>query len=381
MAVSIAPVEAYNTLVRDGTIRKDPAQRIAMDRLQSLHLELEDYSLQMSATGWRNRLNLFGDKKPRPKGIYLWGGVGRGKSMLMEIFYNHSGVTQRKHIHFHAFMQQVHQRLHNYRMAQEAGKVLARENPLAALARIIADQGWLLCFDEFFVSDITDAMILGRLFEAMIDAGVVIVATSNRPPHDLYKDGLQRELFLPFIKLIEDDMEVIELDSPQDYRLERIQAMNTYITPNGRHADEILDQCFRDLSIGALPEAYDLAVQGRKIHFHKTAEGVAFSDFATLCEQPLGPADYLAIAAFFHTLILSDIPRITPDRRDAAKRFLILVETLYEAKVNFICSAEAPAEELYTLGDGAFEFERTVSRLMEMQSPGYIAQSHITNPI
>ncbi len=379
MTVRIQPQDAYNALVSNDTLRQDLAQSAAMACLQSLHEELADYSLQMNDTGWRNRLNLFGKKRPRPKGIYLWGGVGRGKSMLMEIFYNHSHVEQRKHIHFHAFMQQVHLRLHNYRMAQEAGKVLARENPLAALARVIVDQGWLLCFDEFFVSDITDAMILGRLFEALIDEGVVIVATSNRPPHDLYKDGLQRELFLPFIKLIEDNLTVIELDSPQDYRLERIQAMNTYITPNGRHADEILNKCFHDLSIGALPEALDLAVQGRKVHFRKTAEGVAFSDFATLCEKPLGPADYLAIAACFHTLILSDIPRISPDRRDAAKRFLILVETLYEAKVNLICSAEAPADELYTLGDGAFEFERTVSRLMEMQSSDYIAQPHITS--
>jgi cell division protein ZapE len=287
-------------------------------------------------------------------------------------------VDDRKHIHFHAFMQEVHRRVHSYRKAQEAGQALAHKDPMVALAKVIVDQAWLLCFDEFHVTDITDAMILGRLFETLINSGVVIVATSNRPPCDLYKHGLQRELFLPFIDLIEDKMDVIELSSPKDYRLERIRAMNTFISPCGPEADAILEKCFADLSIGAEPEPMTLYVQGREIVFKKTAEGVAMSDFATLCEQPLGPADYLAIAARFHTVILANVPKLELHRRDLAKRFLIFVEALYEAKVNLICSAEADPEHLYTQGDGAFEFERTVSRLMEMQSPDYIALPHLS---
>lgn len=377
MFVTTQPIDAYHDLISNGSIRIDPAQQIAMERLQKLHLELDDYAQQMGSSGWRNRLKVFGKQKTQPKGVYLWGDVGRGKSMLMELFYSNCDVGARKHIHFHAFMQEVHRRMHSYRKAQEAGNVSGDKDPLKSLAKVIVDQAWLLCFDEFYVTDITDAMILGRLFEALINAGVVIVATSNRPPKDLYKDGLQRELFLPFIDLIEQKMDVIELNSPTDYRLERIRAMDTFVTPNGPEADAILEKCFRELSIGAEPEPMSLQVQGREILFPKTAEGVAYCNFSTLCDQPLGPADYLAIAARFHTVILADIPRMGPSRRDVAKRFLILVETLYEAKVNLICSAEAPAEKLYTEGDGAFEFERTVSRLMEMQSPDYIALPHI----
>ncbi len=371
------PIDVYNALVDDGSLRNDTLQLSAMERLQQLHVELGDYSMQMGQTGWLSRLNLTGGRKPPPKGIYLWGGVGRGKSMIMELFYNHSSVNERKHIHFHAFMQEVHRRLHSYRQAQEAGKVSTEKDPLKSLAKVIVDQAWLLCFDEFYVTDITDAMILGRLFEELINAGVVIVATSNRPPVDLYKDGLQRERFLPFIDLIENSLEVIELNSPTDYRLERIRAMDTFITPCGPAATAKLEQSFKDLTIGAETEPLTLQVQGREIVFPKTAEGVAFSNFSTLCERPLGPADFLAIADRFHTLILCDIPQMGPSNRDVAKRFLILVETLYEAKVNLICSAEKPPEELYTEGDGAFEFERTISRLMEMQSPDYIALPHL----
>jgi cell division protein ZapE len=376
MDASSQPIDAYNNLITDGSIRVDPQQLIAMERLQTLHDELADYSQQMGKTGWLNRLKFRGMQQSTPRGVYLWGGVGRGKSMVMELFYNSSDIKERKHIHFHAFMQEVHRRLHSYRKAQEAGKVSVEKDPLKSLAKIIVDQAWLLCFDEFYVTDITDAMILGRLFEQLIGAGVVIVATSNRPPKDLYKDGLQRELFLPFIDLIEDRLDVIELNSPTDYRLERIRAMNTFITPGGPEANAKLNECFKELTIGAEPEELTLYVQGREIIFQKTAEGVAFSNFSTLCDQPLGPADYLAIADRFHTVILADIPIMGKANRDVAKRFLILVETLYEAKVNLICSAEAQPENLYTEGDGAFEFERTASRLMEMQSPDYIALPH-----
>ncbi len=378
MFVTTQPRDAYEGLIRNGDIQADPRQAYAMDRMQALHRALQPYGLQMGATGWRARLSFRGGRKTPPKGIYMWGGVGRGKSMLMEIFYANSSVDDRKHIHFHAFMQEVHRRVHSYRKAQEAGKVKAEKDPLTALSKVIVDQAWLLCFDEFHVTDIADAMILGRLFETLFEAGVVVVATSNRPPNDLYKDGLQRDLFLPFIDLINEKMEVIELDSPTDYRLERIQTMNVFMSPADGESKLKLNEAFDRLTIGATAERLTLQIQGRDIHFPQTAEGVAFTDFSALCEQPLGPGDYLAIAARFHTVIMSDIPQLGPERRNEAKRFVTLIDALYEAKVNLICSAASPPETLYTEGDGAFEFERTVSRLMEMQSPDYIAMEHVS---
>ncbi len=370
------PRDVYRALISNGDIQVDPRQAHAMDRLQNLHDALETYGQQMGVTGWRARLSFRGGKKEPPKGLYIWGGVGRGKSMLMDIFYANADIDERKHVHFHAFMQEVHRRLHSYRQAQDAGVVKSSRDPLAALARVIVDQAWLLCFDEFHVTDIADAMILGRLFEALFNAGVVVVATSNRVPDDLYKDGLQRELFLPFIDLIKEKMEVIELDSPTDYRLERMQAMDIYLTPSNEETRDKLDADFKRLTVGTKPEELTLSIQGRDIHFPRTAEGIAYTSFTELCEQPLGPGDYLAIAARFHTIILTDIPKLGPENRNEAKRFVTLIDALYEAKVNLICSAAEQPQNLYTEGDGAFEFERTVSRLMEMQSPEYISQGH-----
>ncbi len=377
MTVSNDPVGAYQALITNGEIKPDPRQEYAIGQLQGLEEALKSYAQQMGKSGWSKRLSFGGGRKPAPKGIYMWGGVGRGKSMLMEIFYNSTHITDRKHIHFHAFMQEVHRRIHSYREAQEAGKVTAKKDPLVSLAKVIVDQAWLLCFDEFHVTDIADAMILGRLFEAMFEAGVIVVATSNRPPDDLYKDGLQRELFLPFIELIKQKMEVIELDSPTDYRLERIQHMDAYITPIDEQSDKKLEEDFARLTVGAIAEPLTITVQGRDIHFPKTAEGVALTDFSSLCEAPLGPADYLAIASRFHTLIIGNIPILGPERRNEAKRFVTLIDAMYEDKVNLICSAEATPENLYPEGDGAFEFQRTVSRIMEMRSPKYISMEHI----
>ena len=372
-----SPIEAYRALLEDGSIAPDPSQAQAMDRLQGLSDMLPGYAPQMGKKGWMSRLGLGRGKVKPPRGLYLWGGVGRGKSMLMDLFFDTvTTVPERRRVHFHAFMQEVHRRLHSYREAVKAGEASESSDPLAALGRVITERAWLLCFDEFHVTDIADAMILGRLFEVLFEQGVIVVATSNRPPRDLYKDGLQRELFEPFIDMIEDKMEVLALDGGVDYRLERLQAMDVYLTPHNIDAAARLDEDFRSLSIGGHARPVTLTVQGRDIIIPQAAEGVAMAGFADLCAQPLGPGDYLEIARCFHTLILRDIPRLGPERRNEAKRFVTLIDAIYEARVNLICSAAAPPEALYPEGDGAFEFERTVSRLMEMQSTEYMAMAH-----
>ena len=361
-----------------GEIKADPIQAEAMARLQGLSDALVEYAQQMGKTGWAARLGFGGGKKTPPKGLYFWGGVGRGKTMLMDLFYAHVPVEAeaKKHVHFHAFMQEVHKRLHAFREAQKAGKVPESRDPVEALSKVIVDRAWLLCFDEFHVTDIADAMILGRLFEALFERGIVVVATSNRHPKDLYKDGLQRERFLPFIDIFMDKMQVMELDNGLDYRLEKLKSMDVYLTPNSDDSTTKLDKAFDDLSIGMPVGARELTVNGRQVLVPKTAEGIAFAEFPDLCDQPLGPGDYLAFAELFHTLVLANIPRMSPAKRDQAKRFVTLIDALYDAKVKLICSAATTPTELYTEGDGAFEFERTVSRLIEMQSPEYMALPH-----
>lgn len=377
LSPAISPIEAYQALLEDGSITADTSQAQAMDRLQGLSEALAGYAPQMGKKGWKARLSLGRNKLPPPQGLYMWGGVGRGKSMLMDLFFDAvTEVPGRQRVHFHAFMQEVHRRLHSYREALKAGQAPESTDPLEALGRVITDSAWLLCFDEFHVTDIADAMILGRLFEVLFDQGVVVVSTSNRPPPDLYKDGLQRDLFVPFINMIEDKQDVLELDSGVDYRLDRLKSMDVYLTPADADAESKLDEDFEKLSIGAHARPVALTVQGREIAIPMAAEGVAMAGFSELCEQPLGPGDYLEIASCFHTLILKGIPRLGPEKRNEAKRFVTLIDALYEARVNFICSAEAPPQSLYTEGDGAFEFERTVSRLMEMQSTEYMAQAH-----
>ena len=370
------PKQAYERLLENGDIQPDPSQARAVEKLQGLHEALAQYSDQMGKQGWMARLRLGRNKKTPPPGLYLWGGVGRGKSMLMDMFFDVAPVEDRKRVHFHAFMQEVHKRMHSFREAVKAGKAPESTDPLVALSRVITDQAWLLCFDEFHVTDIADAMILARLFEALFEAGVVVVATSNRHPKDLYKDGLQRDTFLPFIDMLGEKLDVLELEAGIDYRLDRLKTMEVFLTPVNAETDAKLEQDFHSLSIGGQPRPVTLNVQGREVEIPKVAEGVAMADFGDLCEKPLGAGDYLAIAESFHTLLLRGIPKLGPDKRNEAKRFVTLIDALYESKVNLICSAEAPPEELYTEGDGAFEFERTVSRLMEMQSEEYMEIPH-----
>ena len=370
------PKQVYERLLENGDIQPDPSQARAVEKLQGLHEALAQYSDQMGKQGWMARLRLGRNKKTPPPGLYLWGGVGRGKSMLMDMFFDVAPVEDRKRVHFHGFMQEVHKRMHSFREAVKAGKAPESTDPLVALSRVITDQAWLLCFDEFHVTDIADAMILARLFEALFEAGVVVVATSNRHPKDLYKDGLQRDTFLPFIDMLGEKLDVLELEAGIDYRLDRLKTMEVFLTPVNAETDAKLEQDFHSLSIGGQPRPVTLNVQGREVEIPKVAEGVAMADFGDLCEKPLGAGDYLAIAESFHTLLLRGIPKLGPDKRNEAKRFVTLIDALYESKVNLICSAEAPPEELYTEGDGAFEFERTVSRLMEMQSEEYMEIPH-----
>ncbi len=371
------PIHTYRALLGGGDIRPDPCQELAAEKLQGLHVKLGSYAKQMGRSGWQVRLGLGGRKTPPPRGLYFYGGVGRGKTMLMDLFFDCAPVAAKKRVHFHAFMLEVHDRIHHFRQAAEAGKVAQTADPLVALATVIVDRAWVLCFDEFHVTDIADAMILGRLFEALFAAGVVIVTTSNRPPKDLYKDGLQRDRFLPFIDLIEEKLDVLELDGGVDYRLEAMRGMTVYATPLGAEAEAELERDFRRLTVGAEVHPDRFTVQGRPIEIKRAAEGAAFSNFAELCEKPLGAADYLAIASRYHTLVLSGIPKLDAARRNAAKRFVTLIDALYEHRVNFICSAATTPDGIYPKGDGAFEFRRTASRLVEMQSEDYMALAHV----
>jgi len=364
------PMPAYRAKRAAGLLKPDPMQEHATEKLQMLHRALLGYRPQpvQAQTGWLARLGLApsAPTAPRPKGLYLFGGVGRGKSMLMDLFFETSAVPARRRVHFHAFMQEVHDRLHRLRET-------APGEPLHVVAQEIAAEATLLCFDEFQVSDIADAMVIGRLFEALFAAGVVVVATSNRAPDDLYKDGLQRERFLPFIEMLKTELDVLELDNGRDYRLSRLIGRPVYYWPNDAKAAAAIEEIFTELSDDVRPEPMVIEVKKRSVKVPRQACGVAFFTFMELCGQPLGAGDYLAIAAAFESVVLADIPLLTPELRNEARRFNTLIDTFYEAKVHVVISAAAAPEALYPEGDGSFEFQRTVSRLMEMQSIEYIS--------
>lgn len=365
------PLSAWRALVAAGDIRHDPAQAFVAEKLQSLHHAVQNYQPVTGEKGWLAR---FGrsvkERQTAPQGLYLYGGVGRGKSMMMDLFYQTlpSSVPARR-VHFHDFMLDIHRRLHVCR--HDNSRTGADRDPLLSVAADVMRQGWLICFDEFHVVDIADAMILGRLFTALLDAGAVVVATSNWAPDDLYKDGLQRSLFLPFIDTLKKRLDVIQLDHGTDYRLARMMAGPVYHSPLGAMADRHLQEWFATLTAGQAAEAGAITVLGRKLPVPRQANRVAWFDFADLCDQPLGAVDYLALAEHFDHILIANVPRLKPDQRNAAKRFMTLIDALYERKVKVLVTAAAAPESLYAEGQHAFEFERTASRLQEMQSHDY----------
>ena len=361
---------AYDALVAGGELRPDPEQRAAAERLNALQAELEAVPPRGSLL-WR----LTGRKPEAPRGVYLWGAVGRGKSMLMDLFYDQLHIQRKRRVHFHAFMLDVHARMREVRKS-EAG------DPIPLVADALVENIRCLAFDEMVVNNSADAMILSRLFTALIDRGVTVVATSNRPPSDLYKDGLNREHFLPFIALVEAKLDVMGLNGPTDYRRDRLGDGARWFVPADDAASAALSAAFFRLT-DYPPEdrahvpTLDLDLGGgRTLHVPKALKGVAVFSFKRLCAEARGASDYLAVARHFHTVIIVGIPRMGPENRNEAARFVTLIDALYEYKVKLLASAAAMPDALYVAGDGAFEFERTASRLSEMQSDDYLALGH-----
>jgi cell division protein ZapE len=367
--------ERYAALVSAGEIEHDPAQAAIAGRLARLGARLAQHRLarKSSSLGW-----LFGQRDTEPlKGLYVFGDVGRGKTMLMDLFYAASPVARRRRTHFHEFMLDVHERIHGFRQRLKRGEVEG-DDPIAPVASAIADEAWLLCFDEFHVTDIADAMILGRLFARLFAHGVIVVATSNVAPEDLYKDGLNRALFLPFVALLRDHMGVVRLEARTDFRLEKLSGVPVWFAPRDEAADVALDMAWERLTGMFSGPPCDLVMKGRIVRVPQAARGIARFTFSELCEQPLGAADYLRIAHEFHTILIDHIPVMSHERRNEAKRFIILIDTLYDHAVKLIASAEAEPDELYRASDGfeAQEFRRTASRLIEMRSQTYLALPH-----
>ena len=367
--------ERYRALIDDHRFAYDPAQAELVEKLDALCDRLKGYRPE-TKPGALSRL--FGAKPVEaPRGLYIHGAVGRGKTMLMDLFFARVEVQRKRRAHFHAFMADVHARLHEWRRARKVGAVTG-EDPIAPVAADLAREASLLCFDEFAVRDIADAMILGRLFTALFAAGVVVVATSNVAPDDLYQDGLNRALFLPFVALLKERSEVVRLDALTDYRLEKLVRAPVYYTPLSAKADAALDAAF--LSLTGVPRGARIEIEllDRLLVAPQAANGVARFPFDDLCRRPLGSPDYLEIAERFHTVFIDRIPALGPGERNEAKRFIILIDALYDMRVKLVASAAAEPEALFTGADGAeaFEFARTASRLFEMRSADYLALPH-----
>jgi cell division protein ZapE len=368
--------ERYAGLTESGALERDPAQARAVDRLQKLQDELSSYrrASKSSSLGW---LMARGPKAAPPRGLYIWGDVGRGKTMLMDLFYETAKVEKKRRAHFHEFMADVQDRLVQARHAIKEGK-LKDGDPIAPVAGELAEEALLLCFDEFHVNDIADAMILSRLFERLFERGVVMVATSNVPPEDLYKEGLNRPLFLPFVKLLQERCETINLTARTDYRLEKLSGTQMWHAPADREAQQQIDEVWRKLAGRSGGAPCDLSYRGRTIHVPFAGNGAARFDFTDLCHQPLGAADFVQLAHNFHTVVIEDIPVMSPEQRNEAKRFILLIDALYDNSVKLVASAAVERDEIYQ-GSGtveAAEFKRTISRLIEMGSTGYLALPH-----
>ena len=361
--------ERYRALLDAGELRPDPDQERAVAVLGRL---ADEFRPAPRTAPWAR---LFGKPPPPPRGVYLWGGVGRGKSMLMDLAFEAIPAERKRRVHFHEFMLEVHERLRAERSKEEG-------DPIPPVAKAIAAEARLLAFDEMVINNSADAMILSRLFSQLLDAGVTVLTTSNRPPGDLYPGGLNRELFLPFIDLLERELDVVPLNGPTDYRLERLGGFPTWYVPNGPESTRALSAAFFRLT-DYPPEdrsnvpSEDIPVPGgRTLHVPKSLKGVAVFSFKRLCGEPRGAADYLAIARRYHSVIVVGIPVMGPDKRNEAARFVTLIDALYEHKMKLLAAADAAPEALYPAGDGAFEFQRTASRLIEMQSQDYLAAGH-----
>lgn len=389
------PESEYQVLLQAGELKPDADQTKAVAALERLHRELIDYPVIKNIhDGFHFRwpAGLFrwlNSRKSIPRGIYLYGGVGRGKSMLMDLFYATAPIASKRRVHFHEFMLDIHARLkqwHDFSKQERArhGGRTSDDDPIPSVARKIANEATLLCFDELQVTDIADAMVLTRLFKELFAQGVIIVATSNRSPDDLYKNGLNRQRFLPLIEQIKEKLEIIRLAGPVDYRYNRLRGAQTYYFPINEETTAQLAAIFfrltdRSIADRAKVPSEELTVQGRTLFVPKAARGVAVFSFKRLCATPLGSADYLTIARTYHTVIMVAIPQFNNENNDEARRFITFIDALYEHSVKFLCSAAVPLHLLYNGGDVSFEFERTCSRLMEMQSEDYLTRGHGSN--
>ena len=366
----VSVTDKYDALVAAGELRADEDQKRAIVALARVQAELEAVPPRGSVI-----FRLLGRKPDPARGLYLWGGVGRGKSMLMDLFFDSVHIKRKRRAHFHEFMIDIHARLKAERVKEEG-------DPIPPIVEALADEARLLCFDEMVVNNMADAAIMSRLFSGLITAGVTVVTTSNRHPDDLYKDGLNRQLFLPFIDLVKDSLDIIALDGPTDYRRDRLGSAKTWLVPNGPVATAALSETFfRMTDYPPEDRAHVPTLEmdvggGRMLHVPKALKGVAVFSFKRLCAEARGAADYLAIARRFHTVIMVGVPVLGPHNRNEAARFVTLIDALYEYRVKFLASADAEPDHLYSKGDGRFEFDRTVSRLMEMQSEDYLAEGH-----